>query len=260
MSIPSLSLNGKVALVTGAKRGIGQAVALAFADAGAEVAICTRVLKDATGDLETVAEEIRRRGRRSLALQADVSRKADVDSLVQRVMDEFGVIDILVNNAGNSSQFQLLETSEDEWQKTIDAHLKSCYLCCQAVGKGMVARRSGNIVNVASVVGISTWAARGLTSTYNIAKAGMIMLTKVLAKQVGAHNVRVNAIAPGVVKTERTRGLWQGPKMVDVELAKIPLGRLATVEDIVGPVLFLASDASAYITGQTLIIDGGLMT
>lgn len=254
MTLPSFSLEGKVALVTGGKRGIGKAIALTFAEAGADVAVSTRVFKDAVDDLGAVAEEIKRLGRRSLAIQADVTRKADVDNMVQKVIDEFGVIDILVNSAGISGGPPLIEEPEDAWQKMMDIDLKSCYLCSQAVGKGMVERRSGNIINIASAAGIRGFSSR---NSYNISKAGVIMLTKVLARDLGKYNVRVNAIAPTMVKTEMIRDLMNDPKAAEAEARRIPIGRLAETSDIVGPALFLASDASSYITGHTIVIDGG---
>ena len=254
MYIPSFSLEGKVAIVTGGKRGIGKAIALAFAEAGADVAVSTRVFKDAVDDLGAVAEEIQRLGRRSLAVQADVTRKGDVDNLVQRVMDEFDVIDILVNNAGISGGPPLIEQPEDEWDKTIDVDLKGYYLCSQAVAKGMVERKRGNIISIASAAGIRGFSDR---NAYNIAKAGVIMLTKVLARDLGKYNVRANAIAPTMVKTEMIRELMEDPQASAAEARRIPLGRLAEVSDIVGPAIFLASDASSYITGHTILVDGG---
>lgn len=254
MTLPSFSLEGKVALVTGGKRGIGKAIALTFAEAGADVVVSTRVFKDAVDDLGAVAEEIKRLGRRSLAIQADVTRKADVDNMVQKVIDEFGVIDILVNSAGISGGPPLIEEPEDAWQKMMDIDLKSCYLCSQAVGKGMVERRSGNIINIASAAGIRGFSSR---NSYNISKAGVIMLTKVLARDLGKYNVRVNAIAPTMVKTEMIRDLMNDPKAAEAEARRIPIGRLAETSDIVGPALFLASDASSYITGHTIVVDGG---
>ncbi len=168
MSVPSLSLEGKVAIVTGGKRGIGRAIALAFAEAGTDVAVCTRVVEG--GELAAVAEEIRKLGRRSLAVQTDVTKKSEVDNLVKRVLDEFGVIDILVNNAGIFPAPLLLETPEDEWHNFIDGNLKGCYLCSQAVGKRMVEQRKrGNIINIASYAGFR---AMPTMPAYSIAKAG----------------------------------------------------------------------------------------
>ena len=273
MSIPSLSLEGKVALVTGAKRGIGRAIALAFAEAGADVAVCDYVIED--GELEAVAEEIQRLGRRSLAVQTDVSRKAEVDNLVQRVVAELGAIDILVNNAGISGLGDLSATQEEAWDRVIDVNLKGCYLCSQAVGQGMVERKKGNIINIASVEGLRGGVVvRAFMSLaqvpqptgpilsprpYNISKAGLIMLTRVLARQLGGYGIRVNAIAPGGIRTEMIRFLWDDPERLKQLEAQVPLGRIGEPEDMAGVALFLASEASSYVTGQTIVADGGLL-
>jgi len=245
-------LEGKVAVVTGGRRGLGKGMALTLAAAGADVAICDLVAED--GELEVVAGEIKKLGRRSLAVKVDVTQKSEVDALVKKVEEELGPIDILVNNAGISSGYTMLETTEDEWHKVIDTDLTSCYLCSQAVGKGMVERRRGSIISIASGAGIRGFAGR---NTYNIAKAGVIMLTKVLARDWGKYNIRVNAIAPTIVKTEMSRGMQEDPKAEAAEAARIPLGRLGEVSDFAGPVLLLASDASSYITGHTIVVDGG---
>ncbi len=252
MSLPSFSLAGRVAIVTGARRGIGRAIALTFAEAGADVAVCDLVAEG--GELEAVAKEIRKSGRRSLAIKTDVTRKPEVDSMVKKVTDELGAVDILVNSAGIGDGSPLIQTSEEEWQRFIDTNLKSCYLCAQAVGKGMVERRRGSIISIASAAGIRGFSSR---NTYNISKAGVIMLTRVLARDLGKYHVRVNAIAPTMVKTEMTRRLQDDPKALAAEEARTPLGRLAEVTDLTGPALFLASDASSYVTGHTLVVDGG---
>jgi len=252
LNVPSLSLEGKVAIITGGRRGIGKAIALGFAGVGADVAVCDCVVDD--GELEAVAKEIRGLGRRSLAIQVDVTQKTSVDNMVRKVLDEFNVIDILVNNAGVDSDYPLLQTTEDEWQRIIDINLKSGYLCCQAVGTEMVARKKGNIINIASAAGIRGFGGR---NTYNIAKAGVIMLTKVMARDLGKHNIRVNAIAPTIVKSDMTRAMTEDPEASAKEAARIPLGRLGEVSDIVGPAVFLASEASSYITAHTIVVDGG---
>ena len=252
MSIPGFSLEGKVAIVTGGKRGIGKAIALAFAEAGADVVVCSRRVED--GGLLAVADQIQRLGRRSLAIQADVSEKTDIDNLVQRVVDEFGVIDILVNNAAMNIRVPLLELREDGWDKIMNTDLKGYYLCSQAVGKIMVAQRKGNIINMASRVALK---ARKNIGAYCIAKAGVVMLTRVLALELGSYNIRVNAIAPSVVKTKFSEVLWDEPEKLKKIEAEVPLGYLAEPSDVVGSALFLASDASSYITGHTIIVDGG---
>ena len=252
MGVPSFLLPGKVAIVTGGRRGIGKAIALALAEAGADIAVCDRVMED--GELKATAEEAKRLGRRSLAVQADIAQKADVDNLVQRVVDEFGVIDILVNNAAMNIMAPLLELREDGWDRIIDTDLKGYYLCSQAVGKIMVEQKRGNIINIASTAAMYTAPEMG---AYCIAKAGVVMLTKVLAVELAQHNIRVNAIAPSMVKTKFSQPLWSDPETLKEIESGIPLGRLAEPSDIIGSVLFLASDASSYITGHTIIVDGG---
>lgn len=253
MGVPSLPLPGKVAIVTGGRRGIGKAIALALAEAGADIAICDRVIED--GEVKAVADKVQQLGRRSLAVRADITQKADVDSLVQRVVDEFGVIDILVNNAAMNIRAPLLELGEDGWDRVIDTDLKGYYLCSQAVGKRMVDQKGGNIINIASTAAIKAAPEMG---AYCIAKAGVVMLTRVLALELAQYNIRVNAIAPYMVKTKFSQPLWGDPETLKQLESEIPLGRLAEPGDIIGSVLFLASDASSYITGHTIIVDGGL--
>jgi len=254
MSIPSLSLNSKVAIVTGGKRGIGKAIALAFAEAGADVAVCSRRLED--GELVAVADEIKRLGRRSLAIRADITQRTDVDNLVQRVRDEFGAIDILVNNAAMNIMAPLLELREDGWDKIMNTDLKGCYLCSQAVGRVMVAQKKGNIINIASRSGLK---ASKNVGAYCVAKAGIMMLTRVLAVELASYNIRVNAIAPTTVRTKFSEVFWKDPEKLRQIESEIPLGRIAETSDIVGAALFLASDASRYITGHTIVVDGGAL-
>lgn len=254
MSIPSFSLEGRVALVTGSRRGLGRAIALAFAEAGADVAVCDRVSE--AGDLQAVADEIQRLGRRSLVVQVDLTRKSEVDNLVKRVEEELGPIDILVNNAGGRPSSSMLhETPELEWQMAIDNNLKTSFICSQAVVRGMIERKKGNIINMASAAGLKAFTKRG---SYNIAKAGVIMLTRNLAWDLGRYNIRVNAIAPTQTMTERALARLT-PEIRARAEASYPLRRLASVEEILGPALFLASDASSYITGHTIVMDGGLL-
>lgn len=247
------SLEGKVAIITGGRRGIGRAIALAFAEAGADIVVCDRVVED--GELEAVAKEIQGLKRRSLAIQADITQRNDVENLVQRVIDEFSVIDILVNNAAMNIRAPLLELREDGWDRIINTDLKGYYLCSQAVGKRMVDRKKGNIINMASAAAMKASPEMG---AYCIAKAGVVMLTKVLALELAGYNIRVNAIAPHLVKTKFSQPLWSDPEIMKQVGGEIPLGRLAETDDIIGSALFLASDASSYITGHTIVIDGGL--
>jgi len=252
MGIPNFSLLGEVAIVTGGKRGIGREIALALAGAGADVAVCTRVVED--GGLEAVAEEIKKLGRRSLGIQADTSRKADVDRMVQRVMDQFGHIDILVNNAGALIKAGFLEMSEDVWDKHMEVNLKGYYLFSQAVAKRMVERRKGCIINIASDLAFK--AAPGM-SAYCVSKAGIVMLTRALAQELGPYGIRVNAIAPGMIRTELSRPNWTDPAFLKFMETITPLGRIGELSEIVGPALLLASSASSYISGSTVLINGG---
>ena len=254
MSVPTLSLVNNTAIITGGKRGIGKAIALAFAEAGADVAVCSRTVED--GELGAVAKQIQGLGRRSLALQTDISKKADVDNLVQRVMDEFGVIDILVNNAGIIVRAPLLGHSEEDWDKVIDTNLKGYYLCSRAIGKKMVERKKGNIINIASDQAIK---GRPGSPAYAISKAGVVMLTRGLARELASYNIRVNAIAPGAVRTKMSERTWSDPERLKQAEANIPLGRVAEPSDIASVALFLASDASRHITGDTIVVDGGFL-
>jgi len=225
-------------------------MALGFAQAGADVAVCDTILEG--GELRQVAAEIRKLGQRSLAMKCDVTKKSQVDKMVERVEERLGPIDILVNNAGIDSQPNMLDTTEEEWHRVMNVDLTSVFLCSQAVGKRMVQRRRGSIISIASGAGIRGFANR---NTYNVAKAGVIMLTKVLARDWGKYNIRANAIAPTIAKTDMTK--FMDEKAVRAEAARIPLGRLAEVDDLVGPAIFLASDAASYVSGDTIVVDGG---
>ena len=252
MNMPYFSLEGRVAIITGGGTGIGRGIALEFAKAGADVVVASRRLSN----LEKVAEEVRALGKRSLAVQTDISRKTDVDNLVQRVMDEFSVIDILVNNAGTVVRTSLFKHSEEDWDRVLDTNLKSYYLCSQAVGRRMVEQKKGNIINISSIRGIT--AAPGRVS-YSVSKAGVVMLTRVLALELAHYNIRVNAIAPGWVKTELTKVQWSDPETYKEITAKIPLGQVAEPSEIASVALFLASDLSSYVTGTTIVVDGGML-
>ena len=252
MSIPNFNMTGKVVLITGGRTGIGKALALAFAGVGADVAICSRT--DEGNTLEAVADEIRKLGQRALAIKADVSRKHDVENMVEKTIVELGDIDILINNAGILARRSLLETEEDVWDEIMDTNLKGTYLCSQAVGRIMLKRKKGNIINVASAIGVRATLNR---AAYSVAKAGVIMLTRVLARELGSYNIRVNAIAPWVVNTRMNEALLSDPDFTKAALANTPLGRFGETDDITGAALFLASDAASWITGQIVVVDGG---
>ncbi len=249
----NLRLKGKTAIVTGGRRGIGRAIALALAGAGADVAIADIVADD--GSLESVAAEIRKMGRRCLAIKADISSRSDVDEMTRRTLQRFGRIDVLVNCAGVWIPGEtLLECREKNWDRVIDTNLKGTYFCCQAVGKGMVGQAGGNIINLSSQVGLNPGTGAG---AYSISKAGIIMLTRQLALELAGKNIRVNALAPGIVKTDFNIDLWKNPEAERQISLGVPLGRLAEPEDIARAALFLASDDSSYITGAIIPVDGG---
>ena len=249
MTLPNFSLDGKVAIVTGAKRSIGKAIALTFAEAGASVVVCGRSLPD----LEKVAEEIRALGRRSLAVKTDVCVKSEVENLVARTVQDFGTIDILVNNAVLYAGGSLVELGEEEWESSINTGLKGYFLCSQAAARVMIGKKTGNIINISSTAGIRP---SGRQGAYSVIKAGGIMLTKLLAAELAEHNIRVNALAPTLVKTEST-AIANNPELLKAFLPQLPLGRLTEVEEVAAAALFLASDSSSYVSGHTLIVDGG---
>lgn len=250
MSGNQLSLNGKVALLTGGSRGLGRATALGFARAGADVAIASRKLPD----LETVAQEIREMGRKSLAVAAHVGKVDEIGNLVNTVQNEFGRIDILVNNAGtNPTMAPAIDIEERAWDAIMNLNLKGLFFLSQAVARLMKDRGGGSIINVASVAGFRP----GGLPVYSISKAGVIMATKVMAKEWGPFNIRVNAIAPGLLKTRFSEALWNRPEVEAGAASMIPMKRLGVAEDIVGTMLYLASDASAYVTGAIVVADGG---
>ncbi len=244
-------LPGKVALVTGGSRGIGKAIALGLAEAGADVVLASRKLPD----LQAVAQEISQMGRRALAVPANVRHLPEIDNLVKKSIEEFGRIDILVNNAGTNPVFgSVFNIDEKAWEVTIGLNLKGYFFLSQAVGKIMRDKGSGTIINTASIAGIRPDIGLGI---YSISKAGVIMLTQVLAQEWGQYNIRVNAIAPGVVRTKFSEAMWGNPVAAKESVNNTALGRMAESEEMVNAALFLASEASSYMTGQTLVLDGG---
>ncbi len=252
MAFSKISLEGKVALIAGGSRGIGRASALAFADAGADVVVASRKLPD----LEKVVEEIRAKGVKGLAIASHVAKGEELKSLVERVMAEFGRIDILMNNAGTNPYFgPLMDAEEWAWDITMNVNLKGPFLLSQLVAKVMKDQGDGNIINTASVGGLRP----SELAIYDVTKAALIMLTKVMAKEWGQYNIRVNAIAPGVIKTRLSEALWKEPAAGKAAIQRTALLRLGEPEDVARVVLFLASDLSSYVTGETIIIDGGQM-
>lgn len=245
-----ISLDGKVALVTGASRGIGKAAALGLAQAGADLVIASRKLPD----LEKAAEEIRATGRRCLPVAAHVARLEEIDSLVNKAKNEFGAIDILVNNAGtNPTMASALDVDERAWDAIVNLNLKGLFFLSQAVARVMKERAGGKIINVSSIAGIRP----DILPVYSISKAAVIMATKVMAKEWAPFNIRVNALAPGLIKTRFSAALWNNPDILKDAMARTPMARVGEPEELVGAVLYLASDASSYVTGQVIAVDGG---
>jgi 3-oxoacyl-[acyl-carrier protein] reductase len=248
-----LRLEGKIALVTGAgkdSRGIGHGIAVALAREGADVAIASHTLANAL----RVADAVQEMGRRALAIEIDVSQAESVEAGIAEVIEAFGRIDILVNNAGITRDALLVRMREEDWDAVLDVNLKGAFLCSRAVAKVMMKQRSGCIVNITSIMGLTGNAGQ---ANYASAKAGLIGFTKSLARELGSRNIRVNAVAPGWIDTAMTDSL---PESVRESILKqIPLGRLGKAEDVAGAVVFLCSEEASYITGQVLTIDGGLV-
>jgi len=244
-------LTGKTAFVTGASRGIGRAIAVAFAQAGADLALVART---AEGLAETAAD-VTAAGRKAVIIPADVTDQTGVAAAVTSAIDELGHVDIVVNNAGGSNfmvSFRDLRLSG--WEKLIRLNLTSAVYVCHAFAGHLLDRGTGSVINVASVAGV---AASPLITPYGAAKAGLVSLTKSLAVEWAADGVRVNALCPGWTATDLNRNLWEDPVAGPATIATVPMRRWARAEEMAGPAVFLASDASSYLTGQALVIDGG---
>jgi NAD(P)-dependent dehydrogenase (short-subunit alcohol dehydrogenase family) len=253
MYIDKYRLDGKVALVTGGSRGIGRATALGLAEAGADVAVASRKLPD----LESVAAEIKKMGRKSLAVASHVGRMEDINSLIARVTDEFGRIDILVNNAGTSPALaSSLEVDERLWDSIMNLNLKGLFFLSQAVAKIMKEHGGGSIINVASMDGFKPEANIG---TYAVSKAGVIMVSKVMALELARYNIRVNTLAPGNVHTRLGDSRFMAmPEYREEMIRRTPLGRIGEPDDMVGAMIYLASDASSFVTGECIVAAGGI--
>ncbi|NOZ50344.1 MAG: glucose 1-dehydrogenase [Chloroflexi bacterium] len=251
MDVSYLSLAGKTALVTGGSRGIGRAIALALADAGADVAISSRKMPA----LQEVATEIKAMGRRALPVAAHNRKPEALRQLMATVQAAFGRLDILVNNAAtNPILAPLIDVEETTFDVIMDTNLKGYFLLSQMAAKIMLGQGGGVILNISSVGGVTPDKGLGV---YCISKAAINMLTQVLAIELGEYNIRVNALAPGVVKTRFSRALWSNEKIMAQEMAHTPLQRIATPEEVGRMALAMVSDASAYITGQIVVMDGG---
>lgn len=244
-------LQGKNVLVTGASRGIGKAIALELASQGANVAINYAGSEERA---QAVVTEIQNLGVNSFKVQADVSKEENVKAMIKEVIKQFGSLDILVNNAGVTKDNLLMRMKEEEFDQVIDINLKGVFLCTKAVTRHMMKQRSGKIINVASIVGVSGNPGQ---ANYVAAKAGVIGMTKSVAQELASRNILVNAVAPGFISTDMTDALTQ--EQQEAILSRIPLAKLGTPKDVANVVRFLASDDANYMTGQTLHIDGGMV-
>lgn len=247
----TVSLEGRVALVTGATRGIGHAIASTLAAAGARVAVTGR---DAARAEAVAAEMSAAHGVEVRGYAADVGEVAQATSLVESVERDFGSLDILVNNAGLTRDNLLMRIRDEDWDAVIDANLRGAFATCRAATKGMMKRRWGRVINVASIVGLTGNKGQ---ANYAASKAGLIGLTKSIAKELASRNVLANVVAPGFIETDMTAAMT--PEARTTMSANIPLGRLGTGEDIARMVLVLSSDLSSYVTGQVFVVDGGLV-
>ena len=247
-----MSIDQKVALITGGGQGIGKAICFAIAREGISVAV-NDIKEDRAAQ---VVKQIKKEGGIASSFQADVSNEDEIKSMVEKTLNRFKNIDYLINNAGIPDQLvPVVEQDTDKWQKLIDIHLKGTYLCSKEIAKNMIRKKSGRIVNISSIAGLNAFPMR---TAYSPAKSAIIMLTKVLAIEWGSFNINVNAIAPGYIRTEMVEDLIRQGKMNEEEICnRIPLKRLGTSEEIAEIVLFLCSPASRYITGQTIVVDGG---
>lgn len=245
-------LGKKIALITGGGRGLGRAIALAFADAGADVAVASRTREQ----LDKVAREIRGRNRRGIAIEADVTSSASVAQMVETTRKEFGRIDVLVNSAGLGWMSRLTQTDDDVWKLIIETNLTGTFYCCRDVARLMVEQKSGSIINIASVAGVK--GAPGL-GAYAASKGGVIALTRVLALENVRHNVRVNAIAPGYFRTDMNAAALDDPELGPKIIGRIPMHRAGRPEEIGPLAVFLASDQASFVTGEVYFISGGEM-
>jgi len=248
-----MKVKNKIAIVTGSGRGIGKSTVLELAKEGAKVVVSDIDIKEC----QNVCDEIKKIGSDAIAVKCDISKKSDVDAMIKKTMQKFQKIDILINNAGVVLTKPFVEMTEKDWDFVLDINLKGVFLCTNAVVKQMIKQKSGKIISVASIAGEVGFMN---TSAYCASKAGIINLTRGLALELSPHNINVNAIAPGVIATKMTEDMLKDKKTKEVLLASTPLGRVGQPEEIGKAVVFLASDDSNFITGHTLVVDGGWLT
>jgi len=246
-------LKGKVAIVTGGGRGIGRAIALGLAQSGASVVVTSRTQKE----IEGVAEEIRKTGGKALAIVTDLTVNEQLENLVNVTVKEFGRIDILVNNAARSFLRSLMDLREDGWDKVFNTNVKAVWLLSRLVARRMMEQKGGRIINITTV---GAEKAEPGMAAYGCSKAALKMLTRCMAREWAQHGILVNAVGPTLTRTEFSKPIWSNPEVAKHVAAAIPLGRLAEPEEMVGSVLFLASDAAQFITGHSIYVDGGTLT
>lgn len=252
IKFPSMDVKGKIAIITGSGQGLGRWMALGLAHAGADIVVSE--INPDTG--KSTAEEVKSMGRRSLFIETDVARVDSIQAMVDRVVREWGGIDILVNNAGVNIRKKVEEVTPEEFDRVAAINLRGAYFCAQAAGKVMIQQRQGKIINIASAAGLLV--RPGIpNSVYATTKAGIIMLTKALAAEWSPYNINVNALAPGYFATPLTAPRLKDPQSLQSIMDSTPLKRVGQAEDIIGPLVFLASDAAAFITGVCLSVDGG---
>jgi 2-deoxy-D-gluconate 3-dehydrogenase len=250
MILDKFKVDNQVAVVTGASKGIGRAIAVGLSEAGADLAVVAR----SESLLQNLAEEIKILGRKCLPIKVDISSMADIQRMVTTVKSHFGRIDILINNAAINIRKSTLEVSEGDWDKLMNINLKGSYFVAQEVARVMKEQRSGKIINICSNVSVVGLPGRVL---YCISKGGLLQMTKAMALDLVDYNIRVNAIGPGFIKTPMTEPLFEDQEKLNFYLNRIPMHRVANPEDIQGAAVFLASEASDYMTGHTVYVDGG---
>ena len=252
MYLEKFSLDGAVGIVTGGGQGLGRVYCHALAEAGADIVVA-EINRESGGE---TAEQVRAMGRRSISVETDVRQRASVDRMVERTLADFGQIDFLINNAARAQVGPSADVGEDEWRDILELNLDSVFSCCQAVGRHMIERRSGSIVNIASISGHVLNRGRSHAS-YNVSKAGVIHLTKALACEWAEHNIRVNAISPGYMATEQAKRALADPTYGPQVIPWIPMQRPGEPEELGALAIFLVSAASSYMTGAAVVIDGG---
>jgi 2-deoxy-D-gluconate 3-dehydrogenase len=243
-------LSGKVAIVTGAGRGMGFHIALALAKYGADIVVCSRTVPE----LKRVGAEIEKIGRRALVHEMDVTNISEIHTMVERAVNAFGHIDILVNNAGVNITQWAVDVTEETWDRVLDTNLKALFFCAQAVGRVMIRQKKGKIINISSQTGTVAIPQR---AAYCSSKGGVNQLTKLLAIEWAQYNINVNAIAPTFIETPFTKPMFEKEGFREYVLGNIPLGRVGKPEDVTGAVIYLASEASNLVTGHILLVDGG---